>query len=108
MNLAAEAHHITLDTGDPWFLDKELLFGTGVYNTTRKYSAFDRKALGFDVLLGKSLSEYWKTDVTYNFESVTIHNISSNASARIKRSGRQKNNKQYYACNCKGFEKQFS
>ena len=36
------------------------------------------------MLLGKSLSEYWKTDVTYNFESVTIHNISPNASARIK------------------------
>ncbi|MDP1758777.1 MAG: outer membrane protein assembly factor BamA [Thermodesulfovibrionales bacterium] len=74
----------TLGYRDPWFLDKELLFGTDVYNTTRKYSAFDRKALGFDVLLGKSLSEYWKTDVTYNFESVTIHNISPNASARIK------------------------
>ncbi len=69
---------------DPWFLDKPLLFGTSVYNTTRKYSAFDKKALGFDVLLGKSLSEYWKTDVTYNFESVTIHNISPDASARIK------------------------
>lgn len=69
---------------DPWFLDKELLFGADIYKTTRKYSAFDRKADGFDVLLGKSLSEYWKTDVTYNLESVTIHNISSNASQRIK------------------------
>ncbi|HBG92974.1 MAG TPA: outer membrane protein assembly factor BamA [Nitrospiraceae bacterium] len=69
---------------DPWFLDKELLFGTDIYKTTRKYSAFDRKASGFDVLLGKSLSEYWKTDVTYNLENVTIHNISPNASGSIK------------------------
>ncbi|MDP3049002.1 MAG: outer membrane protein assembly factor BamA [Thermodesulfovibrionales bacterium] len=69
---------------DPWFLDKPLLFGTSVYNTTRKYSAYDSKAAGFDILMGKSLSEYWKTDVTYNFESVTIHNISSDASAMIR------------------------
>ncbi|MBI1810390.1 MAG: outer membrane protein assembly factor BamA [Nitrospirae bacterium] len=68
---------------DPWFLDKELLFGTDVYKTTRKYSAYDRKAMGFDVLLGKSLSEYWKTDVTYNFENVTIFNIASGASEKI-------------------------
>ncbi|MDO8746406.1 MAG: outer membrane protein assembly factor BamA, partial [Thermodesulfovibrionales bacterium] len=73
-----------LEYRDPWFLDKPLLFGTSVYNTTRKYSVFDRKALGFDVLLGKSLSEYWKTDIRYNLESVTIHNISPDASAAIK------------------------
>jgi len=68
---------------DPWFLDKELLFGTDIYRTTRNYSAFDRKAAGFDMLLGKSLSEYWKADVTYNLESVTINNISPNASQII-------------------------
>jgi outer membrane protein insertion porin family len=69
---------------DPWFLDKELLFGISAYNTIRDYSLYERKALGFDVLLGKSLSEYWKADVTYNFENVTIGNISPDASASIK------------------------
>jgi len=69
---------------DPWFLDKELLFGTDVYRTTRKYSAFDRKTVGFDLLFGKSFSEYWRGDVTYNFENVLIENVSADASARIK------------------------
>lgn len=69
---------------DPWFMDKEILFGTGIYRTTREFSAYDRKAFGFNVLFGKSFSEYWRGDITYNFEKATIENVDPNASSLIK------------------------
>ncbi|OGW56432.1 MAG: outer membrane protein assembly factor BamA [Nitrospirae bacterium RBG_16_43_8] len=82
--LGAKSTSYELAYRDPWFLDKPILFGTSAYKTTREYSLYDSKATGFDIVLGKSLSEYWKTDLTYKFESVTIHNISPDASATIK------------------------
>jgi len=82
--LGGRSSSYSLGYRDPWFMDKEILFGADIYNMTRKYSAFERKGLGFDILFGKSLSEYWKTDITYNFESVTIFNVDPSASQRIK------------------------
>ncbi|TAL26291.1 MAG: outer membrane protein assembly factor BamA, partial [Nitrospirae bacterium] len=69
---------------DPWFLDKPVLFGTGIYKTTRKFIGYDRKGVGFDVSLGKSLAEYWRGDITYNYEKAVIYNVDSNASSLIK------------------------
>ncbi|MEK6582688.1 MAG: outer membrane protein assembly factor BamA [Nitrospirota bacterium] len=69
---------------DPWFLDKPVLFGTGIYKTTRKFIGYEREGVGFDVSLGKSLAEYWRGDITYNYEKATIYNVDSNSSSLIK------------------------
>jgi len=69
---------------DPWFMDKPVSFGTSIYKTTREYTEYDKKAIGFDMSFGKNLSEYWKGDITYNYEKATIENISEGASSTIK------------------------
>ena len=83
-NLAAEAQRIALDTGTPGFLIKNSCLEPIFIKRQGNIRHLTEKRPGLMCCWAKSLSEYWKTDVTYNFESVTIHNISSNASARIK------------------------
>ena len=68
---------------DPWFLDKPIALSTGIYKTTREYIEYNKKAFGFFVGLGKDLSEYWRGDVSYNFERATISDITVGASPII-------------------------
>jgi outer membrane protein insertion porin family len=60
---------------DPWFMDKPISFSTGIYKTNRDFIDYSKKALGFYMGFGKNLSEYWRGDITYNFESATIYNV---------------------------------
>jgi outer membrane protein insertion porin family len=69
---------------DPYFLDTSYALSTGIYRTTREYIEYDKKANGFFLGLGKSLSEYWKADVSYNLEKATIYNVDEDASPIIK------------------------
>jgi outer membrane protein insertion porin family len=68
---------------DPWFLDKPLSLSTGVYKSTREFIEYNKKAFGFYVGLGTNLSEYWRADVSYNFERATISDITVGASPII-------------------------
>lgn len=81
--LGGRSSYYELAFRDPYFMDTSVSFGTSVYKTTRKFIEYDRKAIGFDVTFGKSLSEYWRSDITYNFERATIYNIASNASSTV-------------------------
>jgi outer membrane protein insertion porin family len=65
---------------DPWFLDTPTAFTTGLYKTSRNYTEYDKKAYGFFAGLDKSLAEYWRVALTYNFENAEITNISQGAS----------------------------
>jgi outer membrane protein insertion porin family len=69
---------------DPWFMDKPLTFSTSIYKLTREYIEYDKDATGFNISLGKRLSEYWSTDILYNFEDAKISNVSEDASSIIK------------------------
>ena len=69
---------------DPWFMDKPLSFSTNVYKLTREYIDYDKDATGFSISLGKRFSEYWWTDILYNFEDAEISNVSDDASVVIK------------------------
>jgi outer membrane protein insertion porin family len=68
---------------DPYFLDKPILFSTGVYKTSHDYLAYTKKAFGFFIDFGKDLSEYWKADLSYNFERADVTNIVAGASPVI-------------------------
>lgn len=81
--LGGRSSFYELSFRDPWFMDKPVSFGTGIYKTTRKFIEYDRKAIGFDMSFGKSLSEYWRGDITYNYERATIDNVDLNASSTI-------------------------
>jgi outer membrane protein insertion porin family len=69
---------------DPWFLDSPISFATGVYKNSREYYEYDKDAFGFFFGFGKSFSEYWKGDITYNFESADISNIEAGASTIVR------------------------
>lgn len=69
---------------DPYFLDSPYAFSAGVYHNTREYIEYDKKATGFYLGLGKSLAEYWRADISYNFEEATIYDIDPDASVVIQ------------------------
>jgi len=69
---------------EPWFMDKEISFATGIYKITRDFIQFDKEAVGFSVSFGKVLSEYVRGDIAYNFEEATISDVTEDASRIIK------------------------
>ncbi|MBM4144766.1 MAG: outer membrane protein assembly factor BamA [Nitrospira sp.] len=69
---------------DPWFMDKPVSFSTNIYKITKEYIDYKKEATGFGISLGKRLSEYWATDIAYNFENANITNVASDASKIIK------------------------
>lgn len=82
--LGGKSSFYELSFRDPYFLDTSYAFSTGIYRTTREYIEYDKKAFGFYVGLGKSLAEYWRADVSYNFERATIENVDAAASTIIQ------------------------
>jgi outer membrane protein insertion porin family len=68
---------------DPWFLDRPISLSTGVYSTDREFIEYKKKAVGFYAGLGKTFSEYWYSDISYNFERATIFDIAANVSPII-------------------------
>jgi outer membrane protein insertion porin family len=69
---------------DPWFLDKELMFGVTIYKNIRYYPVFKRDALGMEVSLGKRFWEYWSASIAYNIENAKMYDVDGNASIIIK------------------------
>jgi len=82
--LGGKSSYYELSFRDPYFLDTSYALSTGIYYTTRNYIEYDKKANGFYIGLGKSLSEYWRGDVSYNLEKATIYDIKESASPIIK------------------------
>jgi outer membrane protein insertion porin family len=69
---------------DPWFLDKELMFGATIYKNIKYYPLFKRDATGFEVSLGKRFWEYYSATVAYNLENAKMYDIDSAASIIVK------------------------
>lgn len=69
---------------DLWFMDKPISFSTSIYRTMREYVEYDKRATGFGVGFGKSLSEYVRGEIGYNFERATIYDVYEGASTLIK------------------------
>ncbi|TAN42278.1 MAG: outer membrane protein assembly factor BamA [Nitrospirae bacterium] len=82
--LGGKSSFYELSFKDPWFQDKPIALSTGIYNTNRDYTEYNKKAFGFFVGFGKDLSEYWRGDVSYNFERAEIFDIKSGASTIIR------------------------
>ncbi len=74
---------------EPWIFDHPLSFGFDLYASERKRSgstgyAYDEEREGGAVRLGKEFSEYVRGDFTYRLESVTISDLSSDASQELQ------------------------
>lgn len=82
--LGGRTTYYDLSFRDPWFMDKPISFSTNIYKMTKEYIDYDKEATGFGISLGKRFSEYWWTDIAYNFENANISNVASDASDIIK------------------------
>ena len=69
---------------DPYFLDTPYSLSTGVYSHTKEYIEYDKEAYGFYLGFGKAFGEFWRSDITYNFEKSDITNIDDDASIIVK------------------------
>jgi len=74
---------------EPWIFDHPLSFGFDLYASERKRSgstgyAYDEEREGGALRLGKEFSEYVRGDFTYRLETVTISDLSADASQELK------------------------
>ncbi len=75
---------------EPWMFDYPVSFGFDLYKRTHERDTdvgygYDEDITGFDLRLGKELSEYLRGDIKYRFDSIDITNISEDASEDLKR-----------------------
>jgi len=81
--LGGKTSYYELSYRDPYFLDKPISFSTGIYRHHREYIEYNKQAYGLYFGFGKSFDEYWKGDITYNFEKATINNVKEGSSSLI-------------------------
>jgi len=70
---------------EPWMFDYPVAFGFDLYRREHKRDSdvgygYDEKVTGGDLRLGKEISEYLRTDITYRLEQIQISNINTPAS----------------------------
>ena len=58
---------------EPYFLDYPITLGFNIYNRYIVYPGlYDRKGKGADIIFGARIIGYWRTNVTYGYEDVSI------------------------------------
>lgn len=75
---------------EPWIFDRPISLGFDVYQKTHSREGgagwgFDEERQGGDIRLGKELSEFLRADTTYRIEKVKISDVSSEATADLRR-----------------------
>jgi len=79
-----ESSYYEFSFRDPYFLDTSYSFSTGIYKHQKDYIEYDKDAYGFYFGFGKAFREFWRGDITYNFEKADITNIDNDASITVK------------------------
>jgi len=78
--LGGESSYYEFSFRDPYFLDMPYSFSVGIYKHQKDYIEYDKDAYGFYFGFGKAFREFWRADITYNFEKSDITNVDSDAS----------------------------
>ncbi len=81
--LGGKTSYYELSFRDPYFHDQPVSLSTGLYRHHREYIEYNKQAYGLYLGLGKFFDEFWKGDITYNFERATIDNIKNGASSIV-------------------------
>lgn len=70
---------------EPWFLNRRLAAGFDAFYTNHDFlsSVFDEKRLGFDLRIGRPITEFIRADLIYTLESVDI-DVDQGASSEIQ------------------------
>jgi outer membrane protein insertion porin family len=82
--LSARRANYNISLTDPWFMDKPISASISVYNEVFEFVDYDKEATGGSIGFGKELSEYIGAKIIYNFEEVTLTDISEDASSIIR------------------------
>jgi outer membrane protein insertion porin family len=89
-SLGSISEGIDLSFTEPWMFDYPVSFGFDVYKRTRDRETdvgygYNEDVLGFDLRLGKEISEYLREDLTYRRDSIKISNIDPNSTDDLKK-----------------------
>jgi outer membrane protein insertion porin family len=79
---------LELSFTEPWLFDYPISFGFDLYSRSHKRDTdvgygYDEKVTGGDIRLGKEISEYWREDLTYRYDTIKITNITEAASTSL-------------------------
>ena len=77
-NFGTTTQSYSLSFNEPWLLDRPVSLGVDIFNTTQtnQYASqgFDLQSEGAGLRLGYILSEYWKANVGYKYQTDDITN----------------------------------
>lgn len=75
-NFGTTTQSYSLSFTEPWFMDKPISLGVDIFNTTQSnlYASqgFNLQSEGAGLRLGYTLSEYWKVNVGYKYQTDDI------------------------------------
>lgn len=75
---------------EPWLFDYPIAFGFDAYKRTRLKDTdigygYDEDVSGGDLRLGRELFEYFRADLMYHYDKITISNVDDAASGELKK-----------------------
>lgn len=84
--LAQRASQLDLSVTDPYFLDRNLLLGGELFDTTnnnQSISQYDEQRIGFTVRTGYAFNDFLSQSVNYSLVDRNVYNIASGASIYV-------------------------
>lgn len=85
--LAQRASQIDLSVTDPYFLDRNLMLGGEIFDTTNNnlsISQYEEQRLGFTVRTGYAFNNYLSQTESYSIVDRNVYNVESTASIYVK------------------------
>ncbi len=82
-NLSGNSSRYNFSFTEPHLNDSKLLFGLDLYNWTREYDDYSRKANGFGIRFGYPIWNKWKLFWGYGWDDTTLTDVTANASQLI-------------------------
>ncbi len=77
---------IELDFTEPWFLDRKLSLGVGLFMRDRQFLSddYEQENIGMNLSLGKPLGRFTRLNLIYGLEQIRVFNVDEEASDIIK------------------------
>lgn len=85
--LAQRASQIDLSVTDPYFLDRNLMLGGEIFDTTNNnlsISQYEEQRLGFTIRTGYAFNNYLSQTESYSLVDRDVYNVQSTASIYVK------------------------
>jgi outer membrane protein insertion porin family len=85
--IAGQRTEFDISFTEPFFLDRDVSAGFDLFHSTRDLqdeSSYDQKRTGGALRMGYPLSERWRQNWKYRYESNEIENVQSNASLYVR------------------------